>query len=84
MFFGEGNSDESNGIPSLGKRLQLWVYSKRSTLSKMNVLKQRLANRLGSRAGSVELELNYSCNHSGVTNQTSAPPPLHGSSATLI
>jgi hypothetical protein len=43
MFFGEGNSDESNGIPSLGKRLQLWVYSKRSTLSKMNVLKQRLA-----------------------------------------
>src|SRR5439155_16007247 len=32
-----------NAIPSLGKKVQLWVYSKRSTLSKMNVLKQRLA-----------------------------------------
>src|SRR5437773_2061043 len=33
---------------------------------------------------STQDECDYSCNHSGVTSQTRTPPPLRGSSATLI
>ena len=87
MCFGEGSSDESKCNPVLGKE-----SSAMGVLQKKHFKQDECAKATLWRSEELALgwafsrmfEVNYSCNHSGVTSQTSAPPPLHGSSATLI
>ena len=87
MFFGEGSSNESKWNPVLGKETSAMGVLQKKHLEQDECSKATLwlSQRAGSRFGILlNSKVSYSCNHSGVTSQTRAPPPLHGSSATLI